>query len=155
MNFTLLHYLCFCYIQFETLSIKYKLSQFRISISNMMTVLLLMREKWQQKAAWRLRSYIKKNVNKKFLIQWKMNQQCICDYSSEEYSEDKKDEQLENSCNRIFLNFTREYRNPAKDRYNQEKVRKLFQYLRERSDLQEMRVSGWLGRISQLNLNSL
>lgn len=76
-----------------------------------------------------------------------MNHDFICDYSSEELSEDRRNN--EDACkpetNRIFINFTREYRHPAKDRFNHEKVKELFKYIRERSDLQEIKVSGWKG----------
>lgn len=84
-----------------------------------------------------------------------MNRQCICDYSSEEYSEDKKGEKTNvSNTNRIFLNFAREHHHPTKNRQNQIKVKELFKYLQERHDLQEMKVSGWSGN-SKIKKNAM
>lgn len=81
-----------------------------------------------------------------------MNKQCLCDSSSEENFDEKNEEYELPKSNRIFLNFSRECKHPAKDKYNQKKVHELFKCLQGRPDLQEMKVFGWSGNVAHKDL---
>lgn len=65
----------------------------------------------------------------------------------EEHYEDEDIRSDLKISNRIFLNFTREFTHPERDKPNVLKVQDLFKSLAEKPQMQEIKVSGWLGKI--------
>lgn len=64
----------------------------------------------------------------------------------EESYEDEEDLRSDiKISNRIFLNFTREFTHPERDKPKVLKVQDLFKSLAEKPQMQEIKVSGWLG----------
>lgn len=49
------------------------------------------------------------------------------------------------TSNRIFLNFTREFTHPERDKHLISKTQDLFVTISSMPEMQEMKVSGWLG----------
>lgn len=62
--------------------------------------------------------------------------------SSDDESDSKTDYK---TSNRIFLNFTREFTHPERDKNLISKTQDLFATISSTPEMQEMKVSGWLG----------